>query len=215
MTSTNLHRYRAIVSACALAAFAVGASAQTSVDRSFTSHGAKDCKHIEWSDATLAKYPRIADACRDVMERDGMTFVKFQGTLMSNNNGKELVVKFKGANEMTLTPPPELKGVYVDNKKEPVPVAELKRGDDLTFYVAEDRLAARFYAENSTPTTTTEYVLVPIVYTEHVAQVAHEPVALPATASRWPLLGVGGLMITAFALALSLRRFTRRLEPGR
>ena len=194
-----------MIGACVLGTLAAGANAQTNVDRSFTASG-KTCAEVHWSEATLQKYPQIGNACREVLERDGVRFVKFEGTLNTNvEHGKELKVKFRGANEMTLTPPPEL-NVYIDNRK--VPVHDLKRGDELTFYVAEDRLAARFYAESASPTTTTEYVLVPILYTEHLAQAT--PAALPATGSRVPLVGMSGLLLTAFAFTLSLRRIVRR-----
>lgn len=174
-------------------------AAQSSVDRSFTAAG-RECSSVHWSTTALRKYPQIAAACQDVMERDGVAYVKFEGELSRNDGGREIKVKFKDAGEMTLTPPPELR-VYVDGRR--VPVEDLQPGDELTFYVAEDRLAAQFYAQEQSPATTEEYVAVPIVYTEELAA------ALPATASKLPWIGAFGVLLVSVAALLNMRRLVR------
>jgi LPXTG-motif cell wall-anchored protein len=185
-------------------AFCVGFSAlalaQNSVDRSFTAAG-RECSSVHWSTTALRKYPQIAAACQELLERDGMSYVKFEGKLSDNDAGREIKVKFKDAGEMTLTPPPELK-VYVGGKK--VPVTDLRRGDELTFYIAENRLAAQFYAEEQSPATATEYVAVPIVYTEELAA------TLPETGSKLPLIGAVGMLLASLAALLNARRLVRR-----
>lgn len=180
--------------------FSALALAQNSVDRSFTAAG-RECSSVHWSTTALRKYPQIAAACQEVMERDGVSYVKFEGRLSGNDAGREIKVKFKDAGEMTLTPPPELK-VYVDGKK--VPVSDLRRGDELTFYIAENRLAAQFYAEEQSPATATEYVAVPIVYTEELAA------TLPETGSKLPLIGAVGMLLASLAALLNARRLVRR-----
>ena len=130
-----------MVSTACLIVCASAATAQTSVDKSFTAVS-KNCDGIQWSDRALATYPTIASACQSVEERNGKTFVKFQGTLKKNvNRGQQLVVNFKDGGDVTLTPPPET-SFYVDGKK--TKVADLQRGSELNFYIAEDRLAAQF-----------------------------------------------------------------------
>jgi len=189
----------AVVGALSLGAAATGSAAQSSVDRSFTTSG-RECSSVHWSTTALRKYPQIAAACQDVLERDGVSFVKFEGKLSHNAAGQEIKVKFKDAGEMTLTPPPELR-VYVDGRR--VPVEDLKPGDELTFYIAEDRLAAQFYAEEQTPATSQEYVAVPIVYTEELAA------ALPATGSKLPWIGALGMLLVSMAALLNVRRLVR------
>ena len=94
-----------MVSTACLIVCASAATAQTSVDKSFTAVS-KDCNGIQWSDRALATYPTIASACQGVEERNGKTYVKFQGTLKRNvNRGEQLVVNFKDGGEVTLTPP--------------------------------------------------------------------------------------------------------------
>jgi LPXTG-motif cell wall-anchored protein len=180
--------------------FCVLAVAQTSVDRSFTATG-RECASVHWSTTALRKYPQIAAACQEVVERNGVAYVKFQGELSHNDGGRELKVKFKDAGEMTLTPPQDFT-IYVGGTK--VPVADMRRGDELTFYVAENRLAAQFYAERESPVTTTEYVAVPIVYTEQLAA------TLPATGSKLPWIGAVGMLFVSLAALLNARRLVRR-----
>lgn len=180
--------------------FSLIATAQTSVDRSFTATG-RECSSVHWSATALRKYPQIAAACQEVLQRNGVAYVKFHGELSRNDGGRELKVKFKDAGEMTLTPPPDFT-IYVGGTR--VPVADLRRGDELTFYVAEDRLAAQFYAEQQSPVTTVEYVTVPIVYTEQLAA------TLPATGSNLPWVGAAGMLLVSLATLLNARRLVRR-----
>jgi hypothetical protein len=189
------------LSACVLTSATSIAAAQSRVDRSFTATG-RDCGDVRWSAAAVSKYPRIAAACQAVQQRDGKSYVRFEGVVVDNRGGERLQVEFKDAGEMTLTPPPEL-GVYIDGRK--VPVSELERGDELTFYIAEDRLAAQFYAQDESPATTTQYVFVPIVYT----QLAERPAVLPETASALPLIGMTGLLLVTLGTLFSVRRWVR------
>ena len=131
-------------------------------------------------------------------ERNGKRYVKFSGTVKSNKEqGQRLVVNFKDGGEVTLTPPPET-NLYVNGKK--TPVADLARGDELRFYIAEDRLAAQF---PETETTSARFVIVPIVVREQ--QLA----ALPHTAGTLPLLALMGTFSLSLGGLLSLYRRRR------
>ncbi len=192
---------RGCISFACLLAGATLANAQTSVDRSFTSTS-NDCSGIQWSDRALEMYPTIASACRSVEERNGKTYVKFQGTLKRNERGERIVVDFKDGGEITLTPPPET-SLYVDGRR--TRVADLRRGDQLNFYIAEDRLAAQF---PEAETQTARLIVVPIAVNE--TSVREEPqqmsAALPATASWWPMFAVGGLLALMLGSILALFR---------
>ena len=190
----------ALSAACLIACAAV-ASAQTSTDRSFKAVS-KQCSGIEWSEKALSTYPTITAACQGVTERDGKTYVKFQGTISKNvNHGQQLVVNFKDGGQVTLSPPADM-NVYVHGQK--TSVGKLARGDEEHFYVAEDRLAAQF-ADSPDPEpeiTTTRFIIVPIV--------VHEPertASLPATSSNWPLVALSGFMMLGFG---GLLRWSRR-----
>ena len=85
-------RFSSIVCAGIVAACAVGpASAQTSVDRTFKA-SSQDCRDVQWSADILRDYPGIAGACQSVEQRDGRTFVKFQGTDDSSARSVEIPV---------------------------------------------------------------------------------------------------------------------------
>lgn len=198
----NTRTVAMLSTACLLAYASIGA-AQTSVDRSFRAVS-QDCSGIQWSQEALATYPTIASACQSVEERNGRTFVKFQGTVAKNiNRGEQLVVDFKDGGKVTLTPPPET-SVYVDGRK--TAVANLSRGDELNFYIAEDRLAAQFPdAPESAPEVQTARLIVVPITVQH--QPAERMASLPSTASNWPLFGIAGVVTLGFGMLLtSLRR---------
>jgi LPXTG-motif cell wall-anchored protein len=179
------------------------------VDRSFEAVS-KDCSGIRWSQKALAAYPTIAAACEGVQQRDGKTYVKFTGTVKRNvNRGERLVVDFNEGGEITLTPPRETK-LYVNNK--PATVAELRPGDELNFYIAEDRLAAQFPQTEAMEIQTARLVIVPIMIGEPAQseRMAERMAAtLPSTASSLPLLAVGGVALIGVGVLLTLYRRRR------
>jgi LPXTG-motif cell wall-anchored protein len=180
-------------------ALAGGALAQTKVDRSFTTTS-KDCSGVQWSKEALATYPTIASACQGVEVRDGKTFVRFEGTVQRNvEQGKQLVVRFKDGGDITISPPPETV-VYINDKK--TPVKNLSRGDELNFYIAEDRFTAQLPQEQN------QLVSVPIVYRETTTYREPEQTAavLPATGTNRGLTLILAIGALALASALTLRR---------
>lgn len=190
------------ISVACLLAGATLANAQTSVDRSFTS-STNDCSGVQWSEKALEMYPTIGSACQSVEERNGKKYVKFQGTLKRNEGGERIVVDFKDGGQITLTPPPET-SVYIDGRR--TPVARLQRGDELNFYIAEDRLAAQF---PETETQTARYYVAPIVQTAAVEPQEQMAASLPSTASWLPMLAIGGVFALMLASLLSLFRHLR------
>jgi hypothetical protein len=189
------------LSAACLIACASAATAQTSVDRSFTAVS-NNCDSITWSERAVATYPTIASACQGVEERNGKKYVKFQGTVKSNQNrGQRLVVNFKDGGEVTLTPPAET-NLYVNGKK--TPIADVARGDELNFYIAEDRLAAQF---PETEQQSARLIIVPIVVRDQAPQQVAQ--SLPSTAGPLPLLALSGWLTLGLGALLSLYRRRR------
>jgi LPXTG-motif cell wall-anchored protein len=186
----------------ALLLLAAGAaSAQsTRVDRSFTAVQ-KNCEGIQWSETTLARNPKIGQACQSVEERDGKTYVKFQGTVQRNDRGKELEIRVKKGDTITVNPPEDMV-VWINDRK--TPVRQLSRGDELTFYVPEDQFTAQF-AQEAQPTST-QYVAVPIVYTQTTYEPERTAANLPSTASNNVLVMLIGGVFAAFGMLLTVRR---------
>jgi hypothetical protein len=208
-----MYRSAAITAALSLIV-SVAATAQSDVDRAFTTTEAK-CEGITWSREALAQYPNIASACQDVMERDGRYYVKFSGTVQRvTSGGRAVTVNFKDGNTLELTPPENM-SLYIDGR--PRTARSLRRGDELTFYVPQDSLAAQ-------PPRVVGVTVIPIARLR-VAQAtptgANETTeapapALPKTASPLPLIGLSGLVLTIFGLVpwrLRHRRSRAGFEP--
>lgn len=194
--------FRASVIGMLLLMFAA-AYGQTNVDRSF-SVTSKNCEGVQWDEAALEKYPNLAGACQSVEERDGKSYVRFQGTVVRNvDRGKEVQVRIKGGDTVTFTPPADMT-VYINDRQKSV--SALARGDELNFYIPEDRFAAQF-AQDTTPAP--RYVIVPIVFhevSEELPEQTAQASELPATASnRGALVLLGGGLI-AFAMVLTFGR---------
>jgi hypothetical protein len=216
-------RFSSIVCAGIVAACAVGpASAQTSVDRTFKA-SSQECGDVQWSADILRDYPGIAGACQRVEQRDGRTFVKFQGTVKAvRNDGRELEVDFKDGQTLTLAPTATTV-LYVGGVE--TPVAQLYRGAELNFYVPEDRLTAQFFADDQGA----KSVEIPIVREESAArepsQLAqsedrHMAAAreLPATAGMLPLVGWSAVLLILIGTGVSVVRMLQgspRLPPKR
>ena len=195
-------RAKIIAAAFALAA-AAGVNAQTSsVDKAFTANGT-NCLEIAWSPEMLAKYPKIASACREVMQKDGKTYVRFDGEVKKvSKGGTEVGLDMKGGDTVTLHPV-EGRTVYIGGKK--MPVKSLRPGDTLMFYIAEDRLTA---AVMETPTAPVEEIAMAEPQVEQVAMTTTD-YDMPKTASSWPMLALYGVLALGLALTLRARRIVR------
>jgi|SRR5688572_2388254 hypothetical protein len=196
-------RAKIIAAAFALAA-AAGVNAQTSsVDKAFTANGT-NCLEIVWSPEMLAKHPKIASACQEVLQKDGKAYVRFDGEVKKvSKNGTEVQMAMKGGDTITLNPV-EGRMVYVGGKK--VPVKSLRPGDTLVFYIPEDRLTA---AVMETPTAPVEEIAMADPQVESVAMTSTD-YSMPSTASNWPLLALFGALALGLAATLRTRRVFRR-----
>ena len=195
-------RAKIIAAAFALAA-AAGVNAQTSkVDKAFTATGS-NCLEITWSPEMLAKHPKIASACQEVLQKDGKAYVRFDGEVKKvSKNGTEVQMAMKGGDTITLNPV-EGRTVYIGGKK--VPVKSLRPGDTLTFYIPEDRLTA---AVMETPAAPVEEIAFAEPQVEQVAMTTTD-YDMPKTASSWPMLALFGVLALGLALTLRARRFVR------
>jgi hypothetical protein len=193
-------RAKIIAAAAALAA-AAGVFAQTSVDKAFTADG-QNCTQITWSPEMLAKHPKIASACQEVMQKDGKTYVKFEGEVKKvAKKGTEVTLAMKGGDDLFLTPKPD-RTVYINGKK--TPVRSLRPGDTLTFYIPSDRVVA---AVMETPMAPVEEIAIS-PEPAPVEQVADT--AMPHTASSWPLIALFGAMAIGLAGVMRTRRVLRK-----
>ena len=119
-------------------AFSLPAFGQGGSDRPFTATG-NTCSTVTWSQDALQKYPTIGAACQDVMQRDGKSYVKFTGEVVGvADGGRKLTIDFKGGGVFTVSAP---ENMNVSINKQRTRVRDLRRGDQLSFYIPQDRLA--------------------------------------------------------------------------
>src|SRR5690606_33798203 len=114
------------------------AVAQPTADAAFTATGAS-CEQVTWSDQAIERYPNIADACQEVMERDGEYYVRFEGEVRRvTDRGGRVTIAFEDGATLTRTPPENLSLSLDGRDRRP---QDLRPGDELTFYVPQDQLA--------------------------------------------------------------------------
>lgn len=204
-----MRTYLATAAGIAVSLSAACAFAQSSVDRSFTTTS-NDCSGVQWSEEMKQRYPDLGSACQSVEERNGKKYVKFEGTVRdTRNRGSTLNVDFRGGGRVQMQPP-EGTTIFMDGK--PISVAQLQRGDRLTFYVPEDRMTAQFYPdEQLAAAEESDAVNVPIAATEQATPEEQESDrmagTLPSTASGLPWVALSGFLMLGVAGAL---RFIRR-----
>ena len=103
-------------------------------------------KDVTYSHDFLAKYPRAPAGCREVEMRDGMKWIRFQAKVV-RMKGNKVTADFIDNHDQPIatltfasTDPNER--VEVDGKN--IKFSQLKRDDELTFWVPESRFG--FYA---------------------------------------------------------------------
>jgi hypothetical protein len=103
-------------------------------------------KDFTFSQEFLAKYPKAAAACREVVMKNGMKWARFDANV-TKVKGKNITADFldqydQKIRTLTFTATPDAT-VTVDGKTEKF--ADLREGDALSFWVSEAR--AGFYAK--------------------------------------------------------------------
>lgn len=187
-------------------AFSGALFAQTSVDRAFTATGTS-CEEVTWSEQALEQYPRIASACREVTERDGKYFVRFEGEVERvRDRGRSITVDFEEGDRLTLSPPDNL-SIFIDGQR--TSAANLRPGDQLNFYIPQDQLVATFF-DGEPETGTAQEAPITAEPEETMARAEPESQSrLPGTASPLPMLAFAGFILLVLGAALTIRRLTR------
>jgi hypothetical protein len=147
------------------------------------------------------------------MERDGEYFVRFEGEVRGvTDRGRRVTIAFEDGDTLTLTPPENL-ALTIDGRE--TSPRDLRPGDELTFYVPQDELAAAFFAGQPDTSEPQEVPISPTTdRTDDVLAQADnaesEVVRLPRTAGFLPFVGVGGLGLVSLGGILMLWRRLRR-----
>ena len=121
-----------LASIAASAVFTVSAQTQTQ------STSAGSCSDVKWKAEVLQKYPDINKACKDVVVRDGVRYVKVSGKVRRAANGS-LTVRLDHSEADITWKPGAGDTVLIDG--EPLAATDVKVGQNLRFYMPEDRVA--------------------------------------------------------------------------
>ena len=101
------------------------------------------CADVKYSSEFLAKYPDAPAACVEAVEKGGKRYAKFKARVYLNSADRTTVELLNTQGDRLSTfsfkPGPDAT-VDIDGKK--TKFTDLKKGEKISFYVSEDRLAA-------------------------------------------------------------------------
>ena len=153
---------------------------------------AKDCNEVTWNQDVLDQYPSVANACQEVLEQDGKTYIKLAAEFVrfrQPNHAMVDVLESDGSTERVSFKVNSKAKVNAGGKD--VSWEMIPKGYDLAFYVPSDR----FEIHEVVPVTA-EILIIEI----------EEPAELPKTASLWPALGLAGGLLLMFGQFMGWRR---------
>lgn len=222
MSSTSLR------AAVALACLGVAAAASAQqIDTQVTDNpkiSRASCAEVVWDKQLLAQYPRIAQACQEVVVSDGNKWARFTGEFLQLNRDGSVRTTIDdrqghSMGQLTLMPAPEQR-VLIDGQR--VRFSDLVRGQQLNLYVTEGRFAiatepgvppeqtARILPASPAPAAAAEPATVARVQPALDLRTDAESDAamLPDTAGPLPWFAATGLLSLLGGLGLTLgRRF--------
>jgi len=162
------------------------------------------CSEVDWSPKMLAQYPRISDACQEVVRVNGENWVRIEGRLIdvtANGSVTSMVLdrKGRGMGRIVMKPAAGQKVLFEGRE---TTFDQLETGAILNLYIPE-----HMYAVATVPSTPSETAEIEPATEPEVAQ-QEMPESLPATAGPlpWVLLAGGGLLLAGLALSLWRRR---------
>jgi hypothetical protein len=159
------------------------------------------CSEVQFSADVLARFPRIAETCLDVITRDGQHYAVIKAQLQ-DVRGSTLRVKVKlpdGSYSplMSVQTKPELR-LLIEGK--PARVSELAPDQELTAYVRVDRpMIALAPASESEP-------LDPVPLAAPAPALASAAPVMPHTAGSLGFLALWAQLCFAVALAVNIAR---------
>lgn len=153
-----------------------------------------ECNDVQFSQRVLDKFPRVREACLDVITRDGQPYAVFKADLVkTSSDGVKVKIKLPdGTHSETrfIKTSPDLR-VLAEGEK--VRIQDLAVGQELTTYikVSEPMIALA-------PETESEPVAFsPLEPMDTRMAAADTAAEMPETASSMPAIGASGLALMA------------------
>lgn len=186
-----------------LAAFAVSAQAA-------------ECSSVQFSEAVLARFPNIAKACYDVIEKQGQEYAVIKADLIRTDQDA-LYVRVKhpdGSRSDTRRIPVDRDFRVVINGSS-VGLDQVAVGQELTTYVkVSEPVVAMALDRDEIQTAPLLEPAVPLPVAA-VAANTPPPPPMPRTASLVPAMGLAGVVLLAVGLLLGWSRREARVQDRR
>ena len=103
-----------------------------------------ECSDLHFSKAFLAKYPKAPQACQEARVYKGQRYAKFQAKVYLNSADRTTVTLVDAAGNdvdtFSIKPGPDSKIKMQDHE---VSFKDLQKGETVTFWVPEKRMAAQ------------------------------------------------------------------------
>lgn len=132
--------HRALVGSALALPFAIGTALAADPMESDTKIA---CTEVKYSAEFLAKYPDAPAACLEAVEKDGKRYAKFNAKVYLNSADRTTVellnVKGDRLSTFSFKPGPDA-AVNIDGEE--TKFKDLKPGEQISFWVSEDRLTA-------------------------------------------------------------------------
>jgi hypothetical protein len=132
--------YGALIGSALALPFAIGTAM---ANEPSASEAKITCADLKYSSEFLAKYPDAPAACIEAVEKGGKRYAKFKAKVFLNSADRTTVellnVRGDPLSTFSFKPGPDA-SVDIDGKK--TKFTDLRKGEKISFYVSEDRLAA-------------------------------------------------------------------------
>jgi len=151
---------------------------------------APTCDDIEFKSNVTDQFPNVADACLEVLERDGALYAKVEAEVVVARRSGDVTLDIKTRDGSSIRQSFQTESefrVLLDGRSHRV--RDLVRGQEIRIYLPSDRWAVAQVEEPSVPV-----VVAPLA--PPPPEPEPEMVAeLPGTASPLPLMGLGGILL--------------------
>lgn len=166
---------------------------------------AASCRAVNWNEQLLATYPRLAEACHEVIVSDGERWARFETELVRVSRDGSVTSNFRnrqGRNMGAITiMPARDQRVTIDGRE--YRFSDLRPGQILNVYVPEGMYS--FALAPRAPVA--QHVRVVEIQPEpYVAPATVAARTLPSTAGPLPLLAIGGALALLGGLGFTIRR---------
>lgn len=190
-------------------AFSVAASAQDSFNEENLDDPevhAASCRAVDWNRRMLAEYPRLSEACHEVITSGGERWARFETELVEVNRNGSVKSNFRnrqGRNMGAITiQPARDQRVDIDGRE--YRFEELRPGQVLNVYVPEGAYSFAFAPDAPAEQHVRVVEIQPEPYEAPVRMASSR--SLPSTAGPLPLLLIGGALSLLGGLGFTIRR---------